>query len=138
MALEVYGFGLSDIIAIAALAVSSVTVSILYVGHTKRTRSEQFHFALEIMDRITAQVNIIERWLDLGKVDREREKINLYDTLVTLSNELTFFIYLTDKGEIGNPTVRSYFAGPLTDVLGKILKNRLTKTLCQQYLTCKI
>lgn len=96
---------LTVIVSIVALVVSLLTAIILFVGHIKRTRSEQFHFSLEIWDRIAAQVNNIYRWATLGDVGLVRENI-IWRILEALRNELNSFVFLTEKGEINNPDVR--------------------------------
>jgi hypothetical protein len=130
MAIEVYGIDLSDLVSIAALAVSLLTASILFIGHIKRTRSEQFRFSLEIWDRIAAKNQLIDRWNKLDDVGRQREGIDLENVLEALRRELQFFVFLTEKGEINKPNVLEYYRKASYEVLAYVvfLKNKYPDT----------
>jgi hypothetical protein len=114
-----YGIELSDIVSIAALSVSTF---LFYVGHTRGRRSEQFRFSLQVWDRIEAQEIIIKDWNLEGRyISTPLKKLDLQKALEkaveSLESQLTFFIHLTEKGEIKDRNVKEYYSGPLLAIL---------------------
>jgi hypothetical protein len=116
--LTFFGIELGDWVAIIALLVSATVPSVLFlVGRSRGTRSEQFRFSLQIWDRIAAQVGIIKRYQDLDEISREREGLNLEKAVDSLRSELSFFVHLTDIGELKDRHVREYYSNPLSRIL---------------------
>jgi hypothetical protein len=73
------------------------------LGHTRAKKSEEIRISREIWDRIDPQVRIIERWTGSG------DSLPPMNALDSLMNELDYFVYLTENGEIKDPTIREYY-----------------------------
>jgi hypothetical protein len=112
MTLEILGFiikpelSIADLAGIAALVISAIT---FYVGHTRSKKSEQFRFSREIWDRIDEQEKIVEKWTVADDISRERERLNMGESMESLKTELDYFVYLAEKGEIEDTVVSEYY-----------------------------
>lgn len=68
----------------------------------------------EIWDRIETQEHIIEEWSVEDPVRRDGTK--MIRALDSLKNELDYFVYLTEKGEIKDSVVREYYRKRLLNI----------------------
>lgn len=110
MAIDIYGIGLSDILAIAAVVTS---VSLFNVGHTRSKKSDQIRISREIWDRIETQENIIEGWTTEDPVLRDgMEVVRAMDSLKTSWN----ILYIINQGEIRELFITEYYQKKLLDI----------------------
>jgi hypothetical protein len=100
MLIDIVALGVS----ITALGVSIVT---FYIGHTRAKKSEEIRMSREIWDRIDAQEKIIEKWT---VADRNTENnMKMINAMDSLTNEIDYFVYLVENGEINDSVVREYY-----------------------------
>jgi hypothetical protein len=111
MAIDFYGIGLSDILAIVALGVST---SLFYVGHTRSKKSDQIRISRDIWDRIETQEHIIEGWTVEDPVLRDGMKV--VRAMDSLKNELDYFVYLIEEDEIKEPYITEYYRKKLFEI----------------------
>jgi hypothetical protein len=113
MAIDIYGIGLSDILAISALVVS---MSLFYVGHTRSKKSDQIRISREIWDRIENQEHIIEGWTIEDPVSRDEMKV--VRAMNSLKNEMGYFVNLIEEGEIKEAFITEHYRKKLFDIYG--------------------
>jgi hypothetical protein len=99
------------VIEIVALSVSVISLGIsvvtFYINHTRTKKSEEIRMSREIWDRIDTHEDIIEKWtIGDRSVENNMEMINAMDSL---ANEMDYFVYLTENGEINDSVVREYY-----------------------------
>jgi hypothetical protein len=119
MAIEILGFAIGDIVGIVALGVGIagllVAAITFYIGHTRGKKSEQLHISREIWDAMYAQQDSISILLKEDDPDYIK-KIVL--AINRLRDQLGYFVYLTEKGEINDPVVREYYRKQLRHTNG--------------------
>jgi hypothetical protein len=98
----------TDIIAIGvSLTALGISIVTFYIGHTRAKKSEEIHISREIWDRIDRPERIIEHWtMDDHSSGDSLPPMNTMDSLM---KELDYFVYLTENGEIKDPTIREYY-----------------------------
>jgi hypothetical protein len=123
VAIEFYGIELGDIVAIVALVVSAVVSALLfYYGHTRGKKSEQIRIGREIWDRIETQYQIIKDWiLEREAVHHEpQSRKELRRAIRSLRNELRYFVYLTEEGEMKERLVLEYYRERMSEVQNNV------------------
>jgi trans-2-enoyl-CoA reductase len=105
--MAVAALAVSDILAVAALAVSVISLGVSYTTLRRTKKSEEIRISREIWDRIDAHEGIIEKWTLGDHSDEDNRKaIGAIDSLI---NEMDYFVYLTENREIEDPVVRDYY-----------------------------
>jgi hypothetical protein len=91
-------------VSIISLLISTV---IFYINHTRTKKSEEIRLSREIWDRIDAREDIIEKWT-VGDQSNE-STMNMINAMDSLTNEINYFVYLMENGEINKSVVREYY-----------------------------
>src|SRR5215216_7754138 len=117
MAFDVYGVGL----AAAALIVSVV---LFIIGHKRSKKSEQVRISRYIWESIRIQYRIIHEWpmkdnATLQSEDSQKiadSQMEVRRALYLLNDDLSYFVYLVDKGEIVDSSILEYYRKQLSHV----------------------
>src|SRR5919106_3390043 len=109
----------SDIISIIALVASvTVPVIIFHFTQTRNKRSEQVRICREIWDGIGIQNRSIHDWPLLETEDRKPLK----KYMEYLKNDLSYFVFFVEKGEIEDRNVLEYYRTRISEVERNIKK----------------
>jgi hypothetical protein len=123
MVTEILGFAIGDIVGIVALGVGIVgllvTAITFYIGHTRGKKSEQLHIR-DIWDDMYAQQDSILKLLKEEDNDPDYIK-KIVLAINRLSDQLGYFVYLTEMGEINDPYVREYYRKKLVEI-GRLVR----------------
>jgi hypothetical protein len=109
MAIEILGFAVGEMVGIVALGVGIagllVTAITFYIGHTRGKKSEQFHVSRELWDDMYAKQDSFTVLRD-DDPDFTMKAVFAINRIV---DQLGYFVYLTEKGQIDDPIVREYY-----------------------------
>lgn len=119
----------TDIVAVVALVVSTMSLMISYISHAGIKKSEEIRISREIWDRIDAHEGIIEKWMEMiitGDHNKE-DNMKMINAMDSLTNEVDYFVYLTENREINDSVVRDYYRKRLLPIF------RTAKSINKQY-----
>jgi hypothetical protein len=101
----------TDIIAIIPIILSLIALGVsffaFYIPHRRAKKSEGIRVSREIWDRIDRQERFIENWT--MQDHSSGDSLPPMKAMDSLMNELNYFVYLTENGEIKDATIREYY-----------------------------
>jgi hypothetical protein len=89
------------IVSVAAIVVS---LGLFRIGHRRTKKTEQVRICREIWSGIGTQNRFIHDW-PLGNNDQPSNRIKLKAAMDSLKNDLGYFVFFVQKGEIDDPDV---------------------------------
>jgi len=107
LAIEIFGFAVSDIAAIGALIASPL---IFWFGYSRTRRSEQIKISRELMDRIDVKLQKFkEIALPLGPLKHDVKEREVFIIAIDgLLREIEYFSYLLKIDEIRDENILRY------------------------------
>jgi hypothetical protein len=111
MAYDFYRVALSVAAIIVSVAAIVVSLFLFRIGQRRTKKTEQVHICREIWIGIGSQNRFIHDW---PLVDNDR--IKLKAAMDSLKNDLGYFVFFVQKGEIDEPDILEYYCKRVSSV----------------------
>jgi hypothetical protein len=110
----------SVVLAVAAIVVSGaavgVTIVLFRIGQKRSKKSEQIRISREIWNEILKQNRFIHEW----PIAEASDRIKLKRYMDSLRNDLDYFVFFVEKGEITEPHILQYYRKKVTDIKSNV------------------
>jgi hypothetical protein len=106
-----FEIGLSVVAIVVSVTAIVVSLVLFRIGQRSTEKTEQVRICREIWSGIGTQNRLIHEW-PLGNNDR----IKLKRAMDSLKNDLGYFVFFVEKGEINDPDILEYYCKRVSDV----------------------